>query len=316
MIISMPYEQFHQQVLWAITLGMNEQQRTKWNGLLAKEGAASDVNAIVDSVLQCARKVSESYYDEALQPGVLLTDKTGESLEIEWSDSYSWLREDRQAWNELPLAADYTRLPVFHRNINVIDIVFDILTIALAEFGSVLLLYILSQHDEAMSGSPLPIERFLATFIPKLGFRLRKYVRDCKSLPALEGFEHCVYIKSATSFEIDELFSGEQVVELFNPEEAKCSIPARRYWRCEKRAKAEGASAVVCELSRLDADSITHSITCALGSLAEKEFLAPDASGDKMRYRILHPNCHVSLRDQLEDLVQDLAVQGSEHHFG
>lgn len=295
---------------------MNEEQRTKWNGLLADEDAASDVNAIVDSVLQCARKVSESYYDEALQPGVRITDKTGESLEVEWSDSYSWLREDRQAWNELPLAADYTRLPVSHRNINVIDIVFDILTITLAECGSVLLQYILSQHGKSMPGGPLPIEGFLATFIPRLGFRLRKYVRDCKTLPALEGIEHCVYIKSATSFEIGELFSCKQVVELFNPREAKCTIPARRYWRCEKRVRDKNADMVICELSQLDADSFTHSITCALGSLAEKGFLAPDSSGDKMRYRILHPNRHVSLRDQLEDLVQDLAVQGSEHHFG
>ena len=287
MTYSIPYELFDQLVVslidQAIRCSGDADLLSSWEAAIANRERDSWLDVLVSYVAGIAERQSQSFFrvptsDEAAFANMF------EATAPDCSSPDIGLRLIVDNETRYPLAADYLRLPAFRRNINVIDIVFDATWMVIVENAAAIVL--ITAANTFTGKNPLEIagDDYFQTFLGALGEHVAAYVKNIRSLPALVGIEHCVYIKAIVRYQIGEHFSARDLVPLYRPNQrdgarqdpvspTPCNIPARKYWRCSQRETGS------CLLPSEDVEVLISALGTALHSLADKGFVKGSTGG-------------------------------------
>ena len=281
MTYSIPYELFDQLVLslidQAIRCHGDADLLSSWETTIANRKRDGRLAALASCVAGIAERQSQSFFmvptSDTAAPA-----NTFEAPVPERSSPDAGLRLIADNETRYPLAADYLRFPAFRRNINVIDIVFDAIWVVVAENAAAIAL--ITAANAFAGKNPLEIagDGYFQAFLGALGERVAAYVKKIRSLPALAGIEHCVYIKAIVRYQMGERFSVRDLIPLYRPnrqDDARqdpvsptpCNIPARKFWRCSRR---EAGS---CLLLSEEVGELIADLDIALNSLADKGFI-------------------------------------------
>lgn len=290
MIISMPYSTFREFLLFSLetSLVKNRKLCERWNAFLQDAATQPNIEQILRAITVACLEVSDSLYDESFAQYAL------EEGDFE-SDEPKRLRfvartPEREEEDELlSKAADYARLPTFRRNVNLVDVMFDVIGITIVGVGCSIVERAVDLWGNGTDPSAISFSRLLADLALHLPPLLFAYARSIHSLPKLRGIEHCVLIKAVSVSEIGQPFVAEDLLPLFSS--SKCNIPARRWWRCAQRGGFLGPCGVYENDSETGGGTpALNDLANALKGLADKRFLKPaNSNEDKPGYIIPFP---------------------------